>query len=233
MKVAIVSDVHGNLVALEAVLDDLDRSQPDLVVHGGDLALHGSRPAECIDAIRERRWPGVLGNTDQMLWLGPPGELPVPVDSIAWTVSALGEERLDWLRGQPLEWRLGDLLALVHAAPGDLWKGGRSDASDAELDALYSPLSAAVAVYCHIHRPFVRELNGFMVANSGSVSISMDGDVRASYLLVEGGKPHVRRVEYDLERAVADVLGSTNPSRDWIAERLRLGTSVPGSPRRP
>jgi hypothetical protein len=168
-----------------------------------------------------------------MLWVGPPAELPVPVESVAWTVSALGEERLDWLRGQPLEWRLGDLLALVHAAPGDLWKGGRSDASDAELDAVYRPLGTAVAVYCHIHRPFVRELDGFIVANSGSVSISMDGDVRASYLLVEDGKPQVRRVEYDLEHAIADVLGSTNPSREWIAERLRRGTPVPASRRRP
>jgi putative phosphoesterase len=229
LKIAIVSDVHGNLVALEAVLADLDRSQPDVVVHGGDLALHGSRPAECVDAIRERGWQGVLGNTDEMLWTGPPGELPVPVESIGWTVSALGDEGLQWLRMQPLVWRLGDQFALVHAAPDSLWKGGRSDAPDAELDRIYRPLDSALAVYGHIHRPFVRQFDGLTVANSGSVSLSLDGDARASYLLVEDGRPQVRRVQYDLERAVGDVLASSNPSREWIAERLRrAGPVSPG-----
>lgn len=75
MKVAIVSDVHGNFSALEAVISDLEALQPDLVVHGGDLALNGPRPAECIDRIRELGWPGVVGNTDQALWRLPP-DLP-------------------------------------------------------------------------------------------------------------------------------------------------------------
>jgi len=225
--IAVVSDVHGNLVALQAVLAELDRLSPDLVVHGGDLALHGSRPAECVDAVRERGWPGVLGNTDEMLWTGPPGELPVPVESIGWTVAQLGPDRLTWLKAQPLEWRRGAELALVHAVPGDLWKGIRADAPDAELEEVYGPLRAAVAVFCHIHRPFVRVMPAVTVANSGSVSISLDGDPRASFLAVAGGRATVHRVEYDLERAVADVLASSNPSRDWIAKRLRTARPVP------
>ena len=68
MRVALVSDVHGNLTALEAVVADLRRRAPDLVVHGGDLALMGPRPAEVIDRIRELGWPGVVGNTDELLW---------------------------------------------------------------------------------------------------------------------------------------------------------------------
>jgi predicted phosphodiesterase len=62
MRVAVVSDIHGNLSALEAILDDLARQQPDLVLHGGDLAANGSRPAEVIDRVRELGWPGVAGN---------------------------------------------------------------------------------------------------------------------------------------------------------------------------
>ena len=224
--IAVVSDVHGNLIALEAVLAELDRLQPNLVVHGGDLALHGSRPAECVDAIRDRGWPGVLGNTDEMLWTGPPGDLPVPTDSIKWTASALGDSRLAWLRSQPLAWRHEDEVAVVHAVPGDVWKAVRADAPDSELDVVYRPLGAAVAVFCHIHRPFVRELPGLTVANSGSVSLSLDGDPRASYLTVEDGHTTVRRVEYDLEHAIVDVLASTNPSREWIAERLRRARHV-------
>ncbi|HEX6350879.1 MAG TPA: metallophosphoesterase family protein [Candidatus Dormibacteraeota bacterium] len=226
MLIAVVSDVHGNLVALRAVLEDLDRVRPDLVVHGGDLALHGSRPAECIDAIRERGWPGVLGNTDEMLSTGPPGALPVPVESIGWTVSQLGPDRLAWLREQPPEWRHGSETAVVHAAPGDVWANVRADAPDSELRRIYEPLGAAVAVFGHIHRPFLRVMPELTVANSGSVSLSLDGDRRASYLTVAGGVATVRRVAYDLERAIADVLASTHPSREWIAERLRRAGPV-------
>jgi len=227
--IAVVSDVHGNLFALQAVLDDLERLGPDLVVHGGDLALHGSRPAECVDAIRERGWPGVLGNTDEMLWTGPPGGLPVPVESIGWTADQLGPERLGWLREQPLEWRHGAQVALVHATPGDLWANVRTDAPDGELRGIYEPLGAAVAVFCHIHRPFVRVLPELTVANSGSVSLSLDGDPRASFLTVDEGIATVHRVAYDLQRAIADVLASNNPSREWIAERLRTARPIPKS----
>ncbi len=69
MRLAIVSDIHGNLTALEAVIADLKTASPDLVVHGGDLAASGNRPAEVVDRIRELGWPGVVGNTDEMLWV--------------------------------------------------------------------------------------------------------------------------------------------------------------------
>jgi hypothetical protein len=68
MRVALVADVHGNLTALEAVAADLDRQNPDLVVHGGDLALMGARPAEVIDRTGELGWRGVVGNTYELLW---------------------------------------------------------------------------------------------------------------------------------------------------------------------
>ena len=64
MRLAIISDIHGNLTALEAVIADLKTASPDLVVHGGDLVVGGPRPAEVIDRIRELRWAGVVGNTD-------------------------------------------------------------------------------------------------------------------------------------------------------------------------
>src|SRR5438874_12221735 len=68
MRIAIVSDIHGNVAALEAVIADLDAQAPDLIVHGGDLAAIGPRPAEVIDVVRDRGWPGVLGNTDEILF---------------------------------------------------------------------------------------------------------------------------------------------------------------------
>src|SRR5215470_8510880 len=68
MRVAIVSDIHGNRTAFEAVLADLRETSPDLVLHGGDLADAGSSPVEVVDRIRDLGWPGVAGNTDEMLF---------------------------------------------------------------------------------------------------------------------------------------------------------------------
>ena len=64
MRLAVLSDIHGNLAALEAVLADLKAMSVDLVVHGGDLVANGARPAQVVDIIRELSWPGVCGNTD-------------------------------------------------------------------------------------------------------------------------------------------------------------------------
>src|SRR5437763_17121125 len=72
MRIAIVSDIHGNLTALEAVIADLETREPDLTLQGGDLALMGAQPAEVVDRVRELGWPGVVGNTDELLW--QPGE---------------------------------------------------------------------------------------------------------------------------------------------------------------
>src|SRR5215469_10808107 len=68
MRLAIVSDIHGNRTALQAVLADLHEVSPDLIIHGGDLAASGSHDAEVIDQVRSLGWPGVVGNTDEMLW---------------------------------------------------------------------------------------------------------------------------------------------------------------------
>ena len=68
-----MSDIHGNLTALDAVAADLNRAKPDFVLHGGDLAASGSQPAEVIDLISQLGWPGVIGNTDEMLWTSRPG----------------------------------------------------------------------------------------------------------------------------------------------------------------
>jgi len=225
VKVAILSDVHGNLSALEAVIADLGALQPDFVVHGGDLALNGPRPAECIDRIRELGWPGVVGNTDQALW-SLPHDLPQNTIRtfevlVAATRQTIGMERERWLRRLPEEWRDDDRVALVHAVPGDTWKGVPPDATDEELRRTYGPLSAAIAVYCHIHRPYVRTLGDLTVANCGSVGLPYDGDARSSYLLVDEGRPVVRRVEYDIERHLRDLEEVPYPSSQWLKDQAR------------
>ena len=67
MRLAIISDIHGNLTAVEAVIRDLEKTTPDLVLHGGDLVVGGPRPAQVVDCIRQVGWAGVVGNTDEVL----------------------------------------------------------------------------------------------------------------------------------------------------------------------
>jgi predicted phosphodiesterase len=236
MRIAIVSDVHGHLVALEAVIADLEEQAPDLVVHGGDLAVIGPRPAEAIDRVRELGWPGVAGNTDEMLW--KPGLHEAQVSRAPkirdwldvlfgtlgpWAAERIGEERVAWLRALPPAWRHGDPL-LTHASPGDPWLAPMPDALDERLAEVYGGQGAALAVYGHIHRPYVRRLPGLTVANSGSAGIPYDGDPRASYLLVDDGVPAVRRVAYDVDRASADLVEAGFPLPGWLAGVLRNGT---------
>ena len=234
MRIAIVSDIHGNRTAFEAVLADLRETAPDLVLHGGDLADGGSGPIEIVDRIRDLGWPGVLGNTDEML------ARPASLEEFAATAphlsslfgairdmaaaarELLGENRLAWLRGLP---RLQDRydMALVHASPESVWRAPGSDASDTELARAYGPLGKPLVVYGHIHIPFVRRAEGMTIANSGSAGLPYDGDRRAAYLLVDDGEPRIRRVEYDVSREIGAVIAAGLPHAQWVARMLDAG----------
>ena len=242
MSVAIVSDIHGNLSALDAVIADLAQRGIGHVAHGGDLALGGCQGREVIDRVRELGWPGVVGNVDELLWRPDAyrtqrerapklaGLLRLLFEEYApATLAEIGSERLAWLRALPSEQRLEDVLVL-HASPGDLWRAPMPDAGDDELLATYGPCDARVVVYGHIHRPYVRDLSGITVANAGSAGSPFDGDPRASYLLIQEADAQVIRIEYDVEREAALVLASGYPDRTRIAEMRWRGRFVaPGA----
>ncbi len=239
MRLAIVSDIHGNLTALEAVIADLKTASPDLVVHGGDLAASGNRAAEVVDRIRDLGWPGVVGNTDEMLWapeqfdrqMKRAAKLRVLLEILFHefapaTRDLLCDERIQWLQALPREWRNEELL-LMHASPGDLWQAPMPDCEEQKLLATYSGAGAAIVVYGHIHRPYVRRVPGLLVANSGSAGVTYDGDPRASYLLVEDGNITIRRVEYDVEAEIKLLASSGYPRAAWLSEIRRHGKYVP------
>lgn len=239
MRIAIISDVHGNLTALDAVLADLRQQRPDVVFHGGDLPYGGSNPAEVLDCIIHEGWKGVLGNTDEMLWdvsARPALEAPAPKLKSLFrilfgvcgpaTTQMIGPSRLAWLRALPPELRHENLV-LMHASPGNLWRAPMDMADDAELDGTYKQLNAEVIVYCHIHRPFIRKIGAMTVCNMGSVGSPYDGDPRASYLLIDDGQPAIRRVEYDVKKEVGRLLASDYPHKEWIAEMRRKASYVP------
>jgi putative phosphoesterase len=241
VRIAVVSDIHGNLTAFEAVLADLRDASPDLVLHGGDLADSGSSPIEIVDRVRDLGWPGVMGNTDEML------VNPVALESFASQSSApphlwaavreiasatreiLGEERLAWMRSLPLVQRQAT-LGLVHASPASCWRAPAEDAADGQLETIFAPLAKPVVVFGHTHRPFIRTLpgTGLTIANAGSVGLPYDGDPRASYALIDsagtlqrGNTVSLRRVEYDLERELQRLSSCGLPGADWTARMLR------------
>ena len=238
MRIAIISDIHGNLTALEAVMDDLRRQKPDIVFHGGDLATAGCNPAEVIDSIADAGWPGVMGNTDEMLWddsglrvmeASSPKLKPLlaTLEQFANTTrKAIGDQRIDWLRRLPAELRHED-LALLHAGHGNLWRAPMDTADDQAFIDTYSVLNAGTVVYGHIHRPFIRKIGEMTICNCGSVGSPYDGDPRASYLMMDDGTPAIRRVQYDMEKEVGRLLASDHPHKEWIAQLRRSGSYVP------
>jgi putative phosphoesterase len=232
MRIAVLSDIHGNRTAFEAVLADLRETSPDVVFHAGDLADGGSSPEEIIDRLRDLGWAGLIGNTDEMLSIPETFEgfaharphldhlWRVTREMAAVTRELLGEDRLEWLRQLPRQQVCGS-VALVHATPHTCWTSPMPDATDTELEEAYAELEPRITVYGHIHLPFVRHVSKRTVANSGSVGLPFDGDHRASYLLITGTTAAIRRVEYDVEGEIRGLLASGMPHAEWVAGILR------------
>jgi predicted phosphodiesterase len=246
MRIAILSDIHGNRTAFEAVLADLREASPDLVLHGGDLADSGASPVEIVDQIRSLGWQGVVGNTDELLFrpeslqefASQSAQLQplfaLVEEMAAATREALGEERLKWLSELPPTQNRSP-MALVHGSPGNTWRAPGPEATDTELESAYASLDKRVTVYAHIHRPYIRTLTGAQsthglarttertVVNTGSVGLSYDGDRRAAYLLLDDGHPSIRRVEYDLDKELKALSTCKLPHAGWIAKTLASG----------
>ncbi len=237
---AIVSDIHGNLEALEAVLADIGRHQPASMVCLGDFVGYGASPNECIDRLRPLIEHAVVGNHD----LAACGKLKLTYFNsnaalaAQWTESALTDENLQYLRDLPfaVQWR--DTL-LVHASPAqpEDWHYVLSPVeAQMEMDAYHE----AVCFIGHSHYPgnfdrhneHVRYSRGPEVrlekghrylVNVGSVGQPRDGDPRAAYLLFDDLERVLRhvRIEYDIAGAMRRILAAGLPR--FLAERLQWG----------
>jgi putative phosphoesterase len=238
VRLAVVSDIHGNRRAFDAVLRDLKNVSPDAIVHGGDLVANGAYPCDIIDEVQSFGWKGVRGNMDEMLCRPEtlsdvrarhPRLSPILLafeEMIPATIARLGDERLRWLDALPLRLTVED-VTVIHASPTDLWRAPLGTARDEDLKAMCADLQSRVVVYGHIHRPYVRAIDTLTIANSGSISLSYDGDRRASYLLIDHEQVSIRRVEYDWEREAIDLEHSCLPRADWLCRILRSGRYEP------
>jgi predicted phosphodiesterase len=232
MRVAVFSDVHGNLTALEAVLADIEQQAVDTIVFAGDLCVAGPRPAECLERVQQLGILAVYGNTDHwMLGIAAP---PDRVKSIcAWSLSKLNEKQQAWLRAAPLSHRISptskisDDLLIVHANLKDpywlifpseedqLARYGRIRQPDSDLDEWLAGTEAAVLAYGHLHIPSIRHWGNLVLANISSVNIPSDDDPRAKYGLLSwaNGRWHIehRRVEYDVQLEIVAIKQAQPP----------------------
>jgi predicted phosphodiesterase len=222
VRIAVLSDVHGNLVALDAVL--ADAAAVDAYWLLGDLVAHGPRPAECVRRVREL--PGLVavrGNTDRYTLTQPPS--PEAVPSFDWTRAALSPDDLAWLGSLPVEARPHDGVLLVHASPGrDDGPGLDPHTSDADLVPAFAPADADLVVVGHTHHPDDRRVGDVRVVNPGSVSLPRPSDASTRYAILtstdDDWSVEHRAVPYDRDAVLVDLTSGDHPSADWLVEKL-------------
>lgn len=214
MRLAVYSDVHGNLTALQTVLADIKKQAPDLVAFAGDLCLMGPRPRACLELARDATDIFVYGNTDEMIHT----PLNIPDDAsdgqrqrwesfnelAQWTQEQLGPEHVAWLQRLPFGHRVSptavpsDDLLIVHANPLDVNQvifptaefqteqlgQVKFEQSNEELRPLLETTTAGIIAFGHLHIPNVRHWGSTVLANISSVNLPADGDERAKYGLL-------------------------------------------------
>lgn len=223
MRIAVVSDIHGNLLALDAVMTDLESQEPDQVWCGGDIAWGGPWASECIARVREAGWACVKGNTD--IWISGDPQTIESVEARALfnelaAIHNVSPEDARWLAQLPIGYTPAGSILLVHGTPDSPFIAPLPDAPDSEF-AVYAD-QAQVVVYGHVHHAFVRRLTGgTIVANPGSVGMPMDSQT-ASYLLIDRDGTDLtmrhRRVEWDRRAVIAQARRTPEPLGSRILE---------------
>lgn len=248
-KTAIVSDIHGNLAALEAVLVDIQSQAVDEIVCLGDVVGYGPRPCECLDASMKFGFT-VLGNHDSSAIFDPEGFNSSAERAIFWTRTQLHnggdpeacKRRLDFICKMPRVVRRGGML-FVHGSP----RGPTSEyvfpedtQNPKKMEKLFSLISH-VCFQGHTHVPgvfssdmkFLRSEEvppRFSIANKskkwmvnvGSVGQPRDNDPRSCYVILEDETLTFRRVPYDIERTVAEIYAQEDLD-NLLGDRLREG----------
>jgi putative phosphoesterase len=245
-RIALLSDIHGNVLALEAVTKQIRRERPDAVLVAGDLVLNGPDPNGAVDALRVLESEGALivsGNTDIAVGDFDYGAaFPQYQDGVPDTISAaaewahdeLGDEQLDWLRRLPAERRIrtadDTLVLVVHASPGSQTRG-----FDQALDAniIFERVAATDArVICvgHTHVPEVRDLGWKIIVNDGSCGYVFDGEPSASWAMIdihEGNvTAEIRRTEFDAVTVANAISARGLPGDVYRAATVRTGKLV-------
>lgn len=234
MRLGIISDLHANIVALDAVLEVFRRDKVDKIVCLGDLVGYGPFPNETVERVKTSGMICTLGAADERVAYsfahGQPFGKGVSDLTLAWTCDVIGADERDFLRTLPLQQRLetpAGRLRAFHGTPTD--PGGRLDLSLSapELAQLLHENRASLIACGGSHIPYAREVKGGWFINPGSVGLSLNGEPGADYALVdiaeggEGVKVTLGKARYDFAAVAFDVIAWGLP--DVVAETLKHG----------
>jgi len=233
-RIAVLSDIHGNIHALDAVLEDIGRRDVDLIVCLGDLVGYGAFPNEVIETIRTRNIPAVRGNYDDGVGMAKqecgcayksPDQEERGQRSFEWTKAHVTERNGQYLSSLfdsiTLE-VLGRTLWFVHGSPRRINEYLFEDRPDSSFKHVIGEKKVD-ALFCgHTHLPYDRIVDGVHFVNTGSAGKPKDGDPRAAYALVTVTEVNIGiefpRVAYDVSAAAAAIRATDLP--DYFAEAL-------------
>ena len=235
MRIALFSDIHANLPALEACLHSIDRQKPDAIYCLGDLVGYNVWPNEVIDEIRRRSIPTIAGNYDQGIGLSSndcgcayktDAEKQMGAISISYTNSIVGEEQRRYLKALPAHIRIefpNLNLLLVHGSPRRINEYLFEDRDEKSLLRIMNDAHADIMCFGHTHKPYHRVLDNMHAINIGSVGKPKDGNAQGCYVMlsIDPIKVEFIRFDYDIEKAAGAIEKSPLPNE--YAEMLRKG----------
>lgn len=237
LRIAVFSDVHGNVQGLEAVLAEIRQRGPfDQIIAAGDHCLNGPEPAAALDLVVESATDVLYGNTDRDIvdeGANDPDLGEKKRDSIEWTREQIGPERIEVLAGlafsAPVVAPDGATLLVVHANPHDVDRHIFPDMEPANLEPLVGDTEAVMIAFGHLHIPYVRFYGGKTLVNIAAAGLPRDGDRRATWGEFTwerdtGWQAMIHRVEYEFEETVRRIYSSGMPHPQRRAEDLLRAT---------
>jgi putative phosphoesterase len=228
MRVAVISDIHGNQVALEAVLADLAR-QPavDHLVIAGDLCLQGPCPQQVLETVQRLDCPVIQGNVDTEVANGAHDKGAGKRTTVGWTREQIGQAGIDYLASLPFSHRIandsGSDLLIVHANPRNQEDAIFPNATDSTLENLLGTLDPSVGAlaFGHLHIAYTRSWRRILLVDVASCGLPRDEDHRAAYGILTWNERNstweaeIRRVVYDVQTVVKQIktCGMPNPEK--------------------
>jgi putative phosphoesterase len=234
--VAVITDIHANLPALEATLERIEQLGVDRVYCGGDLVGYGPHPNQVCALIEERRIPTIYGNYDYAIGrdLDDCGcayvnqhDRELGQQSVDWTLTHTDQRSKDFMRGLPFDLRFdlaGKHVRLVHGSPRKVNEYLFEDKPARTFERIAAGADCDVLVFGHTHTPWIHEYGGALFVNCGSVGKPKDGDPRAAFAILDaaGGEvvPRIERANYDAESVAREVIAAGLPAE--YSEKLLL-----------
>lgn len=231
MLLGLISDVHANVLALEAVITELRRREVETIVCLGDLVGYGPSPNETLDLLRQENVMCTLGAADEQIAFdfarSPRPRAGVADEILNWTRSVIEAKHVTYLRSLPVQLRLSTPQGRLRAYHGTLDMGERVDLNRSSLllDKLLAAQRCTILAVGNSHVPFYRKLSGGWVVNPGSVGLSLNGEPGADYALLEvtetGLEVSMDKVEYDFAAVAFDIVAWGLPHS--VAEAVQRG----------